>query len=216
MTDRFYECEDSNVASYADDTTPYSCATDIPSVALELQASATELFRWFKNNHVKANPGKSHILLSSKKREIVSADGISLAASFHEKLLGVIIDSELKFENHITEICLKICKKINALGRISSFMSLEKRRTLMIVFIESQFNYCPLIWMFHSRTLNHKINRIHERALRTVYSDYNSSFNELLDKDGSFTIHQRYVQSLAIKIFEYLHGRSPAISGEDF
>ena len=65
--------------------------------------------------------------------------------------------------------------------------------------------------MLHSRTLNNKINRIHERALRTVYSDYNSSFSELLDKDGSFTIHQRNVQSLAIGIYKYLHGLSPAI-----
>ena len=111
------------------------CATDKPSVALELQASATKLFRWFKNNHLKANPGKSHILLSSKKPEIVSVDGISIAASSHEKLLGVIIDSELKFENHITEICLKVSKKNNALWRISSFRSLEKRRTLMKAFI---------------------------------------------------------------------------------
>ena len=95
-------------------------------------------------------------------------------------------------------------------------MSLEKRRTLMKAFIESQFNYCPLIWMLHSRTLNNKINRIHERALRTVYSDYNSSFNELLDKDGSFTIHQRNVQNLAIEIYKYLHGLSPAILSEVF
>ena len=104
MIGLFYKCEDSNVTSYANDTTRYSCATDIPSVALELQASATKLFRWFKNNHLKPNPGKSHIFLSSKKPEIVSVDGISLAASSHEKLLGVIIDSELKFENHITEL----------------------------------------------------------------------------------------------------------------
>ena len=95
-------------------------------------------------------------------------------------------------------------------------MSLEKRRTLMRAFIESQFNYCPLIWMLHSRKLNNKINRIHERALRTVYSDYNSSFNELLDKDGSFTIHQRNVQSLAIEIYKYLHGLSPTILSEVF
>ena len=92
--------------------TPYLCATDIPNVALKLQASATKLFRWFKNNHLKANSEKSHILLSSKKPEIVSVDGISLAASSHEKLLGVIIDSELKFENHITELCLKVSKKL--------------------------------------------------------------------------------------------------------
>ena len=57
MINLFYECGDSNLTSYADNTTPYSCATDIPSVALEVQASAT------KNDHSKANPGKSHILL---------------------------------------------------------------------------------------------------------------------------------------------------------
>ena len=67
------------------------------------------------------------------------------------------------------------------------------------------------MWMLDSRTLNNKINRTHERALRTVYLDYNSSFNELLDKDGSFTIHQRNVQSLAIEMYKYLHGLSPAI-----
>ena len=216
MIDLFYECEDSSVASYAYDTTPYSCATDIPSVALELQASPNKLFLWFKNNHLKANPGKSHILLSSKKPGIVSVDGISIAASSHVKLLGVIIDSELKFENHITEICRKASKKINAVCRISSFMSLEKHRTVMKAFIEPQFNYCPLIWMLHSKPLNNKINRIHARALRTVYSDYNSPFNELFDKDGSFTIHQRNVQSLAIEIYKYLHGLSPAILNEAF
>ena len=199
MIGLFYECEDSNVIRYADDTTLCSCATDKPSVALELQASATKLFRSFKNNHLKANPGKSHILHSSKKPDIVSVDGIPLAVSSREKLLGVIVNSELKFGNRITELCLKVSKKFNALCRISSSTSLEKRRTLMKVFIESQFNYCPLIWMLRSRTLNNKINHIHERALRTVYS-VNLSFYELLDKDGSFTIHQRNVQSLAIEI----------------
>ena len=106
----FYECEDSNTASYADDTTPYSCATDIPSLPLEVQASATKL-GWFKNNHLKANPGKFHILLRTNKLEIISIDGIPLAASSHEKLLGVTIDSESKFENYIKELCLKVGKK---------------------------------------------------------------------------------------------------------
>ena len=70
--------------------------------------------------------------------------------------------------------------------------------------------------MLHSRTLNNKINRIHETALRTVYSDYNSSFHELLVNNGSFTIHQRNAQSLAIEIYKYLHGLSLAILSEVF
>ena len=93
MINLFSECEDSNVASYADGTTQYLCATDIPSLPLEVQAPATKLFRWFNNNHLKGNPGKSHILLSTNKFEIVSIDGIPLAASSREKLLGVTIDS---------------------------------------------------------------------------------------------------------------------------
>ena len=97
MINLFYKCEDSSVASYADDTTPNSCATDIPSLPLKVQASATKLFRWFKHNHLKANAGKSHILLSTNKPEVVSIDGIPLAASSHKKLLGVTIDSELTF-----------------------------------------------------------------------------------------------------------------------
>ena len=104
MTDLLYECKDSSVESYADNTTPYSCARDIHSVALEFQASVAKRFRWFKHNHLEANPGKSYILLSSRKLEIVSVDGISVAASSHEKILGFIIDSKLKFENHITEL----------------------------------------------------------------------------------------------------------------
>ena len=82
-----------------------------------------------------------------------------------------------------------VAKKVNAPYRISSSMSLEKGKALMKAFIELQFNYCSLIWKLHSRTLNNKISRIHKRALRTVYSEYNSSFNKLLDKNGSFTIH---------------------------
>ena len=83
----------------------------------------------------------------------------------------------------------------------------------MKAFIESQFNYCPLIWILRSRTLKNKINHIHERALRVVYSDYNPSFYELLD---TFTIHQKNVQNLATEIYKYLQGLSPAILSEVF
>ena len=59
--------------------------------------------------------------------------------------------------------------------------------------------------MHNSRTLYNKINRIHERASRTVYFDCKLPFNELLDKDAFFKIHQRNIQSLAIEIYKFLH-----------
>ena len=109
---------------------------------------------------------------------------------------------------------IKLAKKINALCRVTGFISLEKRRIVIKTFVESQFNYCPLIWMLHSWILNNKINRLHERALRIVYSDYKLSFNTLLEKDCSFSIHHRNIQSLAIGIYKFLHGLSAAIMGD--
>ena len=70
-------------------------------------------------------------------------------------------------------------------------MSIEKCRTLMKGFIESQLNYCPLIWIFHSKTLCNKTIPIHKRGLRTVYSDCKSSLNEFFEKNGSFTTYQK-------------------------
>ena len=65
--------------------------------------------------------------------------------------------------------------------------------------------------MFHSRTMNNKINRTHERVLRLVYSDHFSSFDELLNKDRSFSVHHRNIQSLAIELYNFFHGLSPSI-----
>ena len=72
----------------------------------------------------------------------------------------------------------------------------------MKAFNESQFSYCLLIWMFNSRGVSNKINHLHERSLRIVYKYNNSSFEDLLKKDRSFTIHQRNIQLLAIELFK--------------
>ena len=81
-------------------------------------------------------------------------------------------------------------------------MCTNKKRVLMKAFTESQFSYCPLIWMFHSRGVNNKINQLHERSLQIVYKDNISSFEDLLKKDRLLTIHQRNIQSLAIELFK--------------
>ena len=62
-----------------------------------------------------------------------------------KKLLGITIDSDLKFDKHMSDLCDKVSKKINALCRVTGYMSLGKRSFVMKTFVESQFNYCPLI-----------------------------------------------------------------------
>ena len=129
LIDLFYECEDSNIANYVEDTTPHACGENIRVVISELQSLAFRLFHWFENNHMKANPGKSHILLSNKKTEMVKINDVVLTSCLEEKLLRITLDSELKFEKHITDICNKASQKIHVLSRITSYMSLNNLNT---------------------------------------------------------------------------------------
>ena len=79
----------------------------------------------------------------------------------------------------------------------------------MNAFFNSQFGYCPLIWVCHSRIINKKINRLHERCLRIIYGDKQSSFEELLEKEHSVSIHDRNIQILATKMYKVSKSMSP-------
>ena len=81
----------------------------------------------------------------------------------------------------------------------------------MKAFIMSQFSYCPLVWMCHSRTLNKKINKLYERALRLTYDDRQSTFEEQLNIDKSVSIHHRNFQVLATELCKVHHGLAPEL-----
>ena len=100
------------------------------------------------------------MLISSNEKVTIKIDGHEIANTRRKKLLGVHLDSGLSFDYHIAEICKKASRKVCALARVTSGMSLFKKRTHMNAFFNSQFNYCTLTWMCHSRENNNKINRL--------------------------------------------------------
>ena len=151
---------------------------------------------------MKANADKCNLLVAGDTDVTAEVGEFDVKSSREEKLLGVKIDSKLSFENHVSSLCKKASQKLHALARVVNFMDLAKRKSLMKAFITSQFNYCPLIWMFHSRQLNNRINKINERALRLAYKDNKLNFNDLLKLDNSVTIHQRNLKILATEIFK--------------
>ena len=95
-------------------------------------------------------------------------------------------------------------------------MKTDKKRIIMNAFINSQFGYCPLVWMNHSRKINNRRNRIHERNLRVAYDDNLSSFRDLLIKDKSVTIHVKNFQVLVTEMFKTKLGISPTIIDDIF
>ena len=211
LADLFFIIKDIDIASYADDTTPFIVENNIENVIASLEQVSENLFNWFKNNRLKSNADKCYVLVSTNKSIGVNIGNYTIDNSECEKLVGVKIDVNLNFRDHISGLCKKASRKISALARVTPFMVLKKRKLIRNTFFTSQFSCCPLIWMCHSRANNRKISMLHERCLRIIYNDKQSSFTELLNKDSSVSIHIRNIQRLAIEMFKFYNGLSPPL-----
>ena len=104
------------------------------------------------------------MLFSGNENLSANIDDHTIISENKNELLGIILDSKLSFQDHINNLCKKASQKLNALARVAPYMCLENRKTVIKANMISQFGYCPLIWMLHSRDLNNKINSLHQKA----------------------------------------------------
>ena len=214
LCDLFLFVPDIGIANYADDNTPHATNKHLESVLKDLEQGSDTLLKWFTDN-LKANPEKYHFLVSTNEKNL-NVGKVEIRNSKCEKFLGIKIDSKLMFDSHVKSLCKKASQKLNALSRVAYQLVFNQRKLLMNAFITSQFSYAPVVWMIYSRKQNHHINRIYERALRVVCKDYNSSFDELLEKDNSYKIHDRNLQKLVTEIFKVKRNLGREIMKEVF
>ena len=113
-----------------------------------LENISVDMLSWFAFNGMKC-----HLLLSTEENCHAVIGNHNIENSKQQKLIGILLDNKLNFEEHISNLCTKANQKLSALFRVSYFMSTKQKRIIMKAFINSQFGYCPLVWMNHSRKL---------------------------------------------------------------
>ena len=197
IRDLFIEYEVIEFAGYPDDTTPYTYGQSFDEIIEKLETDMSNICELFHHNGLKSI--QENFLLSPFLDRTIKIMRSTIKTSNEEVLLGMRTDSDVTFEEHVTSICYNANQIRHTLTKVSKQMSLQKDRISMKSFITSHCNYFPMIWMYHSRSLNNKVNHIHERALRIVYQDFQSSVLPFLVKDHSLTIHQKSLQLLAIE-----------------
>ena len=133
------------------------------------------------------------------------------------KLLRMNSEGRFNFDYHVNTLLKKANEEYHILARVCNYMDMKKQHALMNTFITSQFSYGPLVWMFHIKTLNNQINKIHEKALRLVYKNETFlSFDDLLKKDKSVSIQQKNLQILATEICKTKNDLGPKIIKDTF
>ena len=203
INDLFFSITKPEVCNFADDNTLYSSNKDLDHVFDNLYYDLDNLLDWFKFNSLKANHDKFQFMVlgaNKNKSFSINVRKISIPSKNEVILLGITINNELKFNKHIEDLCKQASFTLHALRRIRKYLGIEKARILANLFIESHFNYAPLIWMFASKMAINKICKLRYRILKVSYNVYDKSYEELLEVNKSASIHQMHLQFLAIEV----------------
>ena len=119
------------------------------------------------------------------------------------KRLGVQIDERLSFGEHVSSICNRVSQQINALRRISKYVTLENHLSIYNAFLTSNFSYCNIVWHFCSNRSMYKLEKVHKQVLRVLLNDYTSCHRVLLDTVSKPTLCVSRLNCIAIEVYKY-------------
>ena len=160
------------------------------------------------------NHGKFQAMITNRfgnmeNKHEMHIDNKKITSEHSVKLLGIEIENQLKFDNHVSTLCRKAGSQLNAIGRLRKYIGFPEKKALIEAFVFSNFNYCPLVWHFTSMRSTNKIESIQKRALRLLYNDYTSTYDSLLAKANKPSMEIKRYRTLALEIFKTLNDLNP-------
>jgi hypothetical protein len=185
-----------------------------PDVVTEcLKADTENAIQWFLINFMQANPDKFQGLILGPKKLTgkihLTAGSKIVQSETCVKLLGIHIDSKLNFDQHVTEICQKAARQLNALARLSRCLDENSKMMILKTFLLSNFNYCSTIWNFCTEKNTKKIEKLQERGLRHVYYDFTSTYDDMLERAQLKTLKLGRIRAIQCETFKILHKLGP-------
>lgn len=211
--------KDITLINYADDNTIVCSNKDKNVMKCKLQSASLTSINWFTENGMTANPDKFQAIYLKRNNKThinFDIDNMSLVPDDTVKLLGIYLDDNLSFDYHTTHVCNKAAKQINAIRRLSKVLDVETKLKIYNSFIQSNFNYCSIVYNTFSKTQAQKLEKLNERALRFVYNDFSSSYVALLGKMSKTSLVLSNIKHVAEQVYKVIHNLSPPISPQFF
>jgi hypothetical protein len=213
INDIFYFVEKSKLYNYADDNTLSFSHKDPNILKSVLESESNSLIDWFNFNHMQANPDKFQAIAVGKQTHdltpVFKVGNVDITCDETVKLLGVDLDFMLNFNEQLSKVCKKAAMQLNILLRLSKFLDPNNKILIYKSFIKSNFNYCPLVWHFCSKSNTESLEKLQHRALRITFNDFNSSYADLLTRANMPTLHLSRTRDIALETFKSLYKISP-------
>jgi hypothetical protein len=211
--DMYYIMKKCILFNYADDNTLFFTSETLNELVNVLTHEAELAVNWYELNGMQANAEKFQFIVSHRicKQDVsLNINKCVIKSENSVKLLGVTIDKDLSFDSHVQYLCKKAGKHLSILRRFSSILSTKNKLSIFYSFIKSQFQYCPVVWHFCKKGKLDLLEKIQERALRFVFNDTMSSYNQLLSRANRCTLYKDRLRYMAMEVYKSLNGLNPA------
>ena len=207
----------SDLHNFADDNNVIAVAETIQDLMNSLEVKTSNAIEWMKGNDMLANQNKFKAIVLTKTDHNTAGirlefSGKTILSSNEIDLLGVTIDTN----SHITKICCKASRQLNAWKCLGFYIPLDSRKILANSFIISNFNYYPLVWYFSRAKQLQKIETIQGRILRFLHNDYVSDYLKLLKAGVSVSMKVRRMRYLCLEIYKTLNNLNPGYMKDIF
>ena len=218
MNDIYASIIRASLYNYADDNT-LSVIGSTKQEAIEcLSQESQTAVDWFRDNMMEANPTKFQAIVlrdSDDNTNIPIADK-NITSEKQVQLLGVTINEKLNFHQQVSTLCRKAGAQLRVLQRLAGYLDQPSRLSIFRCFILSHFNYCSLVWNLCGAVHTARMERIQYRALKFVYNDFNSCYQELLSRAKLPTLELSRKRAVLVEVYKAVNKLSPSFMWDLF
>jgi len=132
------------------------------------------------------------------------------------RILGVSIDDEITFSDHVSDICKTASKKVGVLARVRNRIPCKTKLQLYLTAILPHLTYCQIVWHFCKKSDRRKLERIKVRALRIIFNNKTNTYEDLLGRAELSSLYNRWLQDIAILMNKDSNGLAPEHIAELF
>lgn len=202
---------------YADDTTLYEINSSKQELELRLQNALTDLANWCKINGIVINTEKTKAMLVTTRQKRsrindnlkISLHDMHLSLVSNEKVLGVQIDDNLSWTQHVSKISKKISTNVWLLSKIKNYLSVEHRILFYKSYIQPHIDYANVIWGNAAKTSLMRIERLQRRACRVILNYNVENIHQSMNDLKIMTLSERIFIRKAKFMFKVSNSITP-------
>ncbi len=210
INDIYYAIKDGCIFNYADDNTAVNTGSTLADTTSKLLENCTDIMNWIHTNEMEANPSKFQVMFSDPDPTAkLTYNDTVIPGQNCVKLLGVHLDKKLTFSEHVSDLCRRAAYHINVLQRFKRILPCDVKLLLYKSFTLAFFNYCPAVWHQCGKVNSQKLERLQCRALRFVFSDFNSTYEQLLKRANLPSLELNRLRAIALEVYKAYNDINP-------